>query len=192
MRRMKTAALLKYFLTTLLLVAFSAPMLAADFTYTTDDDALAVLNRLERELIAASHLKTTPHIGILDYPEVNAFATGSQQIFVTRNLLRAVTTEDELAAVLAHELGHLTRKIPNEETRSFAAVDANETRADQIGMKLLTHVQIDPRSLFVVLERVSTAWGNTLPASQRKQLDRRIRWVAHKAHVDLRTEPKVS
>src|SRR5487761_2388862 len=131
MRCMKTRALLRSCLLTLLLFGwFCVPMLAADFTYTNDADALVVLNRLEGELVAAGHLKTTPHVGILDYPEVNAFATGSQQIFLTRSLLRAVSTEEELAAVLAPGLGHISRKIPNDETRDFAAVDANETRAD--------------------------------------------------------------
>ena len=43
----------------------------------------------------------------LDSPEVNAFATPGGHILVTRGLLRLARDEDELAAVLSHEIGHV-------------------------------------------------------------------------------------
>ena len=43
----------------------------------------------------------------LDSSEVNAFATPGGHILVTRGLLKLVTDEDELAALLAHEIAHV-------------------------------------------------------------------------------------
>jgi predicted Zn-dependent protease len=47
------------------------------------------------------------HFLILDSDDINAFATPSGHIFVTRGLIRCCLTEDALAAVLAHEIGHV-------------------------------------------------------------------------------------
>jgi predicted Zn-dependent protease len=45
--------------------------------------------------------------GILDTAEVNAFSLPGAHIFVTRGLLAHLHSDDELAGVLAHEVGHL-------------------------------------------------------------------------------------
>lgn len=47
---------------------------------------------------------------ILNHDSINAFATPSGYIFVTRGLLKTVQNEAELAAVLGHEIGHVTQK----------------------------------------------------------------------------------
>ena len=47
---------------------------------------------------------------ILEADEVNAFATPSGLIFVSRGMLRLTRTEDDLAAVLAHEIGHIQHR----------------------------------------------------------------------------------
>lgn len=44
---------------------------------------------------------------ILDSEDINAFAAPGGFIFVSRGMLRLCRTEDELAAVLAHEIGHV-------------------------------------------------------------------------------------
>lgn len=44
---------------------------------------------------------------ILDSPEINAFATPGGHIFLTRGLVELATSEEMLAAVLAHELAHI-------------------------------------------------------------------------------------
>jgi hypothetical protein len=168
------------------LLALGSTAWAVDFTYADDTQALATLNTLADRLILVSRTRATLHIGIVDYNEVNAFATASGQVFFTRKLLQSVSTEEELAAVLAHELGHLSKKFPAQVTRSFAAVDGDEMQADQQGMKLLTRVSIDSSSLLTVLVKVSKAWGNDMPSAQRRQMSRRLRSVAKKAHVDLR------
>ncbi|TKB82074.1 MAG: peptidase [Nitrospira sp.] len=47
---------------------------------------------------------------VLNHDSINAFAAPSGYIFVTRGLLNAVQNEAELAAVLGHEIGHVTQK----------------------------------------------------------------------------------
>jgi predicted Zn-dependent protease len=47
------------------------------------------------------------HFLVLDSDDINAFATPGGHIFITRGLIRCCRTEDELAAVLAHEIGHI-------------------------------------------------------------------------------------
>ncbi|MFO7666439.1 MAG: M48 family metalloprotease, partial [Desulfobacterales bacterium] len=47
------------------------------------------------------------HFLVLNSNQINAFATPSGLVFVTRGLLRCCRSEDALAAVLAHEIGHI-------------------------------------------------------------------------------------
>jgi predicted Zn-dependent protease len=50
------------------------------------------------------------HFAVLDSAEVNAFACPGGTILITRGMLRSVRTEDELAAVLAHEVAHINHR----------------------------------------------------------------------------------
>ncbi|AFG38477.1 M48 family metalloprotease [Spirochaeta africana] len=45
---------------------------------------------------------------ILDSEELNAFATPGGHVFVTLGMLRLARNEDEVAAILAHEIAHIT------------------------------------------------------------------------------------
>lgn len=68
------------------------------------------LNVIGQTLAQASDLPAIfggYHFLVLDSNEINAFATPSGLIFVTRGLLRCCKNEDALAAVLAHEIGHI-------------------------------------------------------------------------------------
>lgn len=47
---------------------------------------------------------------LLDSPQVNAFALPGGYIYITRGLLVYLNSEAELAAVLGHELGHVTAR----------------------------------------------------------------------------------
>jgi len=50
------------------------------------------------------------HFAILDTDEMNAFACPGGIIFITRGMLKATTNEEELAAVLAHEIAHVNHR----------------------------------------------------------------------------------
>ncbi len=68
------------------------------------------INLLGSTLAQASDLPETfggYHFLILDSDEINAFAASGGFIFITRGLLRCCRSEDAVAAVLAHEIGHV-------------------------------------------------------------------------------------
>ncbi len=50
------------------------------------------------------------HFAVLDSREPNAFASPGGTIFITTGMLASVTNEDELAAVLAHEVAHINHR----------------------------------------------------------------------------------
>lgn len=50
------------------------------------------------------------HFTVLDSKEVNAFALPGGYIYVTRGLMSYLNTEAQLAAVLGHEVGHVTAR----------------------------------------------------------------------------------
>lgn len=71
------------------------------------------INLLGQSLAQASDLPETfngYHLLVLDSDDINAFAAPSGFIFVTRGMLRCCGSEDELAAVLSHEIGHVQLK----------------------------------------------------------------------------------
>lgn len=68
------------------------------------------LNILGQTLAAASDKPAIfggYHFLVLDSNDINAFATPGGHIFVTRGLIRCCQSEDALAAILAHEIGHI-------------------------------------------------------------------------------------
>jgi predicted Zn-dependent protease len=50
------------------------------------------------------------HFAVLDSQEINAFACPGGTIFITRGVVDFVENEDELAAVLAHEVAHINNR----------------------------------------------------------------------------------
>jgi beta-barrel assembly-enhancing protease len=75
-----------------------------------DTRANAYLNTLGQTLAQASdmpELFAGYHFVVLDSDDINAFATPGGHIFITRGLIRCCRTEDALAAVVAHEIGHV-------------------------------------------------------------------------------------
>lgn len=69
------------------------------------------VNQVGRYLTLQTERPDLPwHFGVLDSNSVNAFATPGGHIFVTSGLLKKMSSEAELAGVLAHEIGHVLRK----------------------------------------------------------------------------------
>ncbi len=78
-----------------------------------DEAANRYLNMIGQSLALASHRPELFHgyrFHILDSEEVNAFATPSGLVMVTRGALRLTESEDCVAAILAHEIGHIEQK----------------------------------------------------------------------------------
>jgi predicted Zn-dependent protease len=61
----------------------------------------------ERLLAVSPHKGRTYHFTVVDNSSVNAFAMSGGYIFVFRGLLPYLESEDQLAAVIGHEIGHI-------------------------------------------------------------------------------------
>jgi predicted Zn-dependent protease len=69
------------------------------------------VNRVGRWLALQTERPDLPwHFGVLEAPEVNAFAVPGGTIFVTRGLVQKMASEAELAGVLSHEIVHVLKK----------------------------------------------------------------------------------
>lgn len=69
------------------------------------------VNHVGRWLAAQTERPDLPwQFGVLDSPNVNAFAVPGGTIFITRGLLERMHNEAELAGVLGHEIVHVLRK----------------------------------------------------------------------------------
>lgn len=55
---------------------------------------------------------------IIDSPEINAFATPGGYVYINRGLLAYMNSEAELAAVLAHEVAHITADHASRQRRA--------------------------------------------------------------------------
>lgn len=76
-------------------------------TAIADDTRIAYLESLSRSLLPPEQQDYPITINLVDSPIVNAAALAGGQLFVTTAFLESVQSENELAFVLAHELGHL-------------------------------------------------------------------------------------
>jgi len=69
------------------------------------------VNNVGRWLAAQTERPGLPwQFGVLDAPQINAFAVPGGTVFITRGLLEKMKSEAELAGVLGHEITHVLKK----------------------------------------------------------------------------------
>ncbi len=66
------------------------------------------------------------HFAVIDTPDINAYSAPGGYIFITRGSIALMQNEAELAAVLAHEIAHVTQKHIVGELNIHAADDSAE------------------------------------------------------------------
>lgn len=108
-----------------------AESLAQQVKIIHDDKLNAYLSALGDRL--ALHLPPTQlrfRFYLMELSEVNAFSIAGGRVYVSRKLVALAKTDDELAGVLAHELGHIvTHQIAIEMTARLREV----LRVQQVG-----------------------------------------------------------
>ncbi|MBC5806556.1 MAG: M48 family metalloprotease [Candidatus Eremiobacteraeota bacterium] len=122
---------------------------------------------------------------VLDSEEVNAFSLPGGFIFIDAGLLNFVRSDDELAAVLGHEIGHVERRhvvTLNQKAKALEIVldvagllapgvgrfgniagnlalykqaRVDELQADQYGLLLIARAGYDPDGMVTFLDRLS-------------------------------------
>ncbi len=70
----------------------------------------AVLKRLTDRLVATMDSRYTIRVAIADTGQVNAFAAPGGYIVLYRGLIRNAESPDDVAGVLAHEIGHVVER----------------------------------------------------------------------------------
>jgi len=93
--------------------AVAANILAVYKPYTQNAELTQYVNRICQTLAINSSQPVAYngyHVIILDSAEFNAFASSGGHIFITKGLVELTSSEDMLAAVIAHELAHVMLK----------------------------------------------------------------------------------
>lgn len=70
---------------------------------------------------------------IVDSPDINAFAIPGGYVYITRGLLARMSSEDELAAVLGHEIGHVAARHSVEQMAK-----AQKAQLGMLGLSVLS------------------------------------------------------
>lgn len=90
------------------------------------------VNAVGQKLARKSHRPQLEyHFTVVDSPQVNAFALPGGYIYVTRGILAYLNSEAELAAVLGHEIGHVTAR---HSVRQYSAATAANAAATVGGL----------------------------------------------------------
>jgi len=99
------------------------PKIRKQYGVYNDPELQAYVQRVGEQLAKKSHRPNLRYtFTVLDSDEVNAFALPGGYIYITRGILAYIQNEAELAAVLGHEIGHVTaRHGVNQYTRAMAA-----------------------------------------------------------------------
>lgn len=85
--------------------------LIQEFGIYENPKAKYMVENIGRRISALSNRQEVAYdFTVLNTPEVNAFAAPGGFVFVTRGLLEKVEDENQLAFVIGHEIGHITRK----------------------------------------------------------------------------------
>lgn len=77
-----------------------------------DRAGMAALEQMQSRLEDETDLPYPLSVLVLDHEMVNAFALPGGRIVLFRGLIKAAETPDEVAAVLAHEIGHVVNRDP--------------------------------------------------------------------------------
>jgi len=113
-------------------------------------------------------------VHVLDADELAAYSWNDGQIYVTRGLVKLLD-EEELRAVIAHELGHL---LENDHSRVGSALQGcerdldAETRADLVGVELLKASGASAEAMPRMLRRIinSQCWSTECELKLKRRL----------------------
>ncbi len=85
--------------------------IAKQYPRYPDEKLQAYVQQVAERVAKHSHRSNlTYHFTVIDSPDINAFALPGGYIYIHRGLLAYLSSEAELAAVLGHEVGHVTAR----------------------------------------------------------------------------------
>jgi len=91
--------------------ASTAEQVSAQLPLIRDPAVVNYINTIGTQLARATDVRNlTWHFTVVDSKEVNAFALPGGWVYVNRGLIERATDLSELAGVIGHEIGHITRR----------------------------------------------------------------------------------
>jgi len=91
--------------------ASTAAQVSAELPLVRDAAVVNYITTLGNQLASVTDDRNlTWHFTVVDSKEINAFAVPGGWVYVNRGLIERATNMSELAGVLAHEIGHITRR----------------------------------------------------------------------------------
>ncbi len=153
-------------------------------TATNWDSAAAVqrVNTIGKKLIVANGIGQNITFKVSDQADINAYANINKEVYVYKGLLQYVTDDQELAAVISHELGHIlnghcakqgvlntgVNVLANVAARKVGTVAAgvgqqlvsskmsrkDEFEADITGVDIMTKAGYNPLAMISVLNKI--------------------------------------
>jgi beta-barrel assembly-enhancing protease len=154
----------------------AAPAMAQRYGgLSSDQQAQRHVDRICHDLVEKTDAKGTAydfdcHL-LADERTAGAFALPGGQVFLTSGLLARLRTDEELAGVLGHEIGHVVARHGAEHlagVRTAALVSQlthlrfsqrDELEADRIGVRLMSEAGYDPRGAAQVRQILRTGCG---------------------------------
>jgi predicted Zn-dependent protease len=98
-----------------------ADLLESRYTPAKDVAENAYLEQIGTRLLAVlppTHIKF--HFVLVDSVEINGFSLAGGRVYITRKLVANAHNEDEVAGVIAHEMGHiLSHQFANENDSRY-------------------------------------------------------------------------
>jgi predicted Zn-dependent protease len=79
----------------------------ASTTNWTTESGLKKVSSIGKTLLSKNNLPTQITFKVIETDEINAYASGENEICVYTGLLKYVDNDTELAGVIAHEMGHI-------------------------------------------------------------------------------------
>lgn len=149
-------------------------------------DGKAAFDKLIGRIADGAGLATPLQAAVVRRDEPNAFALAGGHVYVLRGLLDTAKDVDEVAAIVAHEIGHVANRDGSRSVLQSAGISlifgmllgdfiggaavvgaaqslltarfsrSRETAADDFAVRTLQELDANPRALATFLERVAT------------------------------------
>lgn len=125
-----------------------AAMLTGAAPLVGNEGLLRYVNRVGRWVAMQSERPALEwRFGVLDSPNVNAFATPGGFVFVTRGLVERLHNEAELAGVLGHEIAHVVRRHHLNAIRKTSGIGLGADLLVKFGLSKTAHADASSKLL---------------------------------------------
>ena len=185
------------------LFALNSYYLSVNAAQTTNWDSTAALNRVNtigQKLLSANNISQKIEFKVSNEDTVNAYADINKEIHVYRGLLEYVETDDELAGVIGHEMGHIVNGHCAKQgilgagiSAIFSGIFKNQTaqavssqlaqnkisrndefEADITGVDIMTKAGYNPLGMVSLLSKISSNYVDffqTHPSGDKRILN---------------------